>query len=309
MIVCLGTTPAKQRTMTFASLAMDAVNRAAAVREYASGKSINAARVIHTLGEKCIATGFLGDQSGEFCRRDLDAAGIAHDFVTTSAATRTCITLIDRAASTATELVEEANAVSAQEVDQLLQKLGELLREAKVLVMSGTLAPGCGDDFYARCVRLAQTMRVKVVVDAKGEPLKQTLVNRPTLVKPNRTELSATVDRKIESEKDACDAIRQIIDMGAMSAIVTNGPGDTIACDGKNFWRIYTPHVKAISPIGSGDALAGGSAIGLLREMPFGETARLGVASATANAMTDSAGLVHPQDVEQLQKTIQCVQI
>ena len=43
MILCLGTTPTVQRTMTFAKLNIDAVNRAIEVKQTASGKSINVA--------------------------------------------------------------------------------------------------------------------------------------------------------------------------------------------------------------------------------------------------------------------------
>ena len=76
MILTVGTTPALQRPMTFDHLHIDAVNRAANVREYASGKSINAARVIHTLGGPCVATGLLGGDSGDFCRLDMDRAAL-----------------------------------------------------------------------------------------------------------------------------------------------------------------------------------------------------------------------------------------
>src|SRR3954468_6046534 len=112
MIVCLGTTPALQRTMSFDRLRLDAVNRATSVLEYASGKSVNAARVAHTLGRRVVATGFLGGDSGEACRRDLDSAGVAHEFVTVAARTRMCVTVIDRAGGTATELIEEPGAVT-----------------------------------------------------------------------------------------------------------------------------------------------------------------------------------------------------
>src|SRR5581483_5232411 len=111
MILCLGTTPTVQRTMTFASLAIDEVNRALNVVETASGKAINSARVLHTLGEPVLATGFLGGDSGAFIRRDLDQNGIAHAFVEVSPRTRTCVTAINQADGTATELVEESAPV------------------------------------------------------------------------------------------------------------------------------------------------------------------------------------------------------
>src|SRR6185436_7595676 len=107
MILCLGTTPTVQRTMSFARLTVDDVNRAKSVRQFASGKSVNAARVLKALGEPCVATGLLGGDSGKFMREDLDRVGIAHDFVDTSpTATRLCLTLLDESNHTATELIE-----------------------------------------------------------------------------------------------------------------------------------------------------------------------------------------------------------
>src|SRR5437588_11269473 len=107
MILCLGTTPAFQRTMIFTKVTIDGVNRAIEVRQTASGKSINVARTLHTLGAPALAMGFLGGDTGKFMREDLDRAGIAHDFVCVGPATRTCTTAIDQTSGTATELIQE----------------------------------------------------------------------------------------------------------------------------------------------------------------------------------------------------------
>ena len=150
MIVTLSTTPALQRTMTFESLAIDSVNRAASVHEYASGKGINVARVVHTLGQSCAATGFLGGDSGAFCRHDMDAAGMGHDFVTVAGKTRMCVTL-DRSQEPNRDRVDRGSrAVTQSDAAKLFVKLELLLQHARVFVLSGTVAPGCGDDFYAR---------------------------------------------------------------------------------------------------------------------------------------------------------------
>jgi tagatose 6-phosphate kinase len=304
MIVTLSTTPALQRTMSFENLAIDSVNRATSVHEYASGKGINVARVIHTLGQPCVATGFLGGDSGAFCRRDMDAGGVGNDFVTVAAKTRTCITLIDRTHHSATELIEEAPAVTQSDAAKLFVKLELLLQHARAFVLSGTVAPGCGDDFYAMCVRLAHAARVPVILDAKGIPLHTTLPEKPFIAKPNRGELSATVKRPIESDADLLDAMRTLVLMGATWAVVTNGPGQTIIGDGRSFWNIKTPAVNVVSAIGSGDAFAGGVAVSLLEGKDVPEACTRGVACGAANAMTEFAGHLYREDVERLEKQI-----
>jgi tagatose 6-phosphate kinase len=309
MILTVGTTPALQRTMVFEQLRVDAVNRALDVREYASGKSINVARVIHTLGAPCVATGLLGGDSGNFCRLDMDRAGIGHDFVTVLPKTRTCITLIDRIAGSATELIEEAGPVTAGDAQKLLDKLARLLQHAKVMVLSGTLAPGCGEDFYARAIRLANAATVPVILDAKGAPLTLALEHGPFIVKPNRAELAATLNRPIETTADIREGIAAIVARGARWVIVTDGAAQTILGDGKTFWRLQTPRVKAISPIGSGDALAAGLAMGIAKGMSLPDACVLGVACGTANATTDLAGHVESEAVEALRAKIVMEQI
>jgi tagatose 6-phosphate kinase len=309
MILTLGTTPTVQRTMTFAKLSIDHVNRATTVRQFASGKSINVARVLHVLGERVLATGIVGADSGKFMRLDLQRAGIANDFIDTITPTRLCITLLDETANTATELIEEAAAPHDEAFDELLTKLSELVADAKVLVMSGRLAPGAGDDFYAGCVSIARSANVKTVVDAVGAPLKLSLSEKPTIVKPNRAELGATFDRSIESEESLRDAMKRVIDLGAMWVVVTDGPRDTHVTDGNEFWRIATPTIKAVNPIGSGDAFAAGLAAGLRREMNVPDACALGVVCAAANTLTAHAGHVNKDDIANLAKVVKAEQL
>jgi tagatose 6-phosphate kinase len=289
--------------MTFARLNVNDVNRARAVLQFASGKSVNAARVLQTLGEDCLATGLLGGDSGKFMREDLDRAGIAHDFVDTSpVATRLCLTLLEETSGTATELIEESPPPPPHVFAALLTKLDELMarRGVALIVMSGTLAPGAGDDYYAKCVRLARQHHVRTIVDAKGAPLRLALRERPTVVKPNRAELAMALEIKIDSDAALRDAMRRVVSLGAEWVAVTHGVGDTMISDGSRFWRIATPKLKAVNPIGSGDSFAAGLAAGLRHGQEVPEACRLAVACASANAMTQNAGEVRTADVEDL---------
>src|SRR5688500_2321718 len=142
MIVCLGTTPVYQRSMVFERLRLNEVNRAAAVYDYASGKSVNVARVLRALGEEVLATGFVGrGERGDALLADLDRAGIRDDFVRVAPPARQCVTVIDRAAGTATELVEESQPVYDGDWAELLRRLGGMVPAATGCVFSGSLPP------------------------------------------------------------------------------------------------------------------------------------------------------------------------
>src|SRR5262249_22196309 len=148
--------------------------------------SINVARVLHTLGEDVIATGFLGGDSGRFIRDQLAACGLAHDFITVEPPTRTCITLIDQSNDTVTELVEESREVEKPAWQKLRSRIAELLPRSNVMVLSGSLTPGAPEDFYAWCADRAGEAAINTIIDASGGPLRRALPARPLIVKPNR---------------------------------------------------------------------------------------------------------------------------
>jgi 1-phosphofructokinase family hexose kinase len=307
MIICLGTTPTVQKTLTFDHIEIDAVNRAKSVLQYASGKSVNVAKILHILGRDALALGILGGDSGRFIRREMDRAGVAHDFLEIDPPTRTCTTVVDESTRTATELVEESSPVPATVYEALLEKLRSLLDRGKVeaLVLSGTLTPGASQDLYARCVAFGVAANIPVVLDAKGEPLKRALPMRPTVVKPNRRELADTVQMKVESEDALNDAMSQLIAAGPRWCVVTAGPASTIVSDGASFWRVSSPSVPVVSPIGSGDSFAAGLTAAIVAGDAVPQGCRLAAACGAANAMTPYSGHLRKEDVEQLLPQIQ----
>jgi tagatose 6-phosphate kinase len=297
MILCVGTTPVFQRTMKFERVRLDEVNRAVEVSEYASGKAINVARVAHTLGEEVVVTGFLGGDTGKFIREQLTADGIPHDFVEVEPKTRTCVTILDHHHGQVTELVEEAKRVEPEAWEQIDAKIDALLPRAKMMVLSGSLPPHSPEDFYGRCVRKANERGIQTIVDASGQPLLGAWRERPTILKPNRRELERTLGRHTKNEFLAGR-------YGAHWAVVTEGKAGATVSDGTRLWRIRSPEVQAVNPIGSGDAVAAGLAVALVRGQSMPDACRLAIACGAANAMTPKAGHVLPVDVELLEKKV-----
>ena len=304
MIICLGTTPALQRTMVFSSLSIDSVNRALEVRQSASGKVINVARVLHAIGQQHLAMGFLGGERGRFIRKDLDAAGIRHAFVEVQANTRMCVTVIDRSHGTATELVEEPGQVAGEHWTKLLRKLQVNLRRCAAMVMSGSLAPGGCSDFYAQCVKLARKANIPAIVDARGQALRKAIAQRPMIIKPNREELASAMGVEIQTERQLRDAMTAAANEGAAWVILTMGKHGARVTDGKEFWQVHAPPVQILSTIGCGDALAAGLAAGIVHGQSVIEACVLGAACAAANAITEVAGVVHPDDVNRFKPLV-----
>ena len=308
MILCVGTTPVYQRSMVFERLRPDEVNRAVSVHDYASGKSVNVARVLHTLGQPCVATGFVGGDRGAALVRDLEAAGVGSEFVTVEAPTRQCVTVIDRAIRSATELVEESHPVRDADWSKLYGVIERLLAGADALVLSGSLPPEAPQDFYLSCLAGIRRGGMPVVLDTRGEPLRHALRQHGFVVKLNREELASTVGRPLESEADVPGAMASVVPRGG-AVVVTLGAGGAIAADGRGAWRVRVPAVETRSAVGSGDAFSAGLVAGLVRGQSLPEACAWGAACGAANAMTDLAGHLSPADVHAIRAKVEVTPI
>jgi tagatose 6-phosphate kinase len=304
MILCIGTTPAVQRVMIFRKLVLDSVNRAATTLDGAAGKSTNVVKVLKALGEDPVATGFLGGDRGEFLRSILAARGIELDFVTVATLTRECVTVIDEASGAITELVEEGRPVEGSDFDSLRAIIRKRMPGCSAVVMSGTITPGGPVALYAECTRFAHETGALAVVDAQGAPLIEALKARPGVVKPNRTELAASVGHELPDDKAVISAMRELFERGGQRVIVTAGKDPTLAFDGLHCWRIVAPRITAVNPIGSGDAFTAGLVWRLVRGEDLGEACRWATAAGAANALTLLAGEVNREDVERLVREV-----
>ena len=300
MILCIGTTPATQRVMVFPKLTLDAVNRAVTTLDGAAGKSVNVAKVLKTLGEQPVAAGFLGGDRGEQLRALLEARGIERDFVKVTPRTRQCITLLDTSAGTHTELVEESQPVDVADYEELMRVIRRRVKGCRAVVMSGTITPGGPTELYFHGTQMAYEAGAITVVDGQGAALLEALKARPGLVKPNRLELAATLGCELKDGAAVRSAMWELCERGAQRVVVTAGKDPALAFDGRSWWRVHSPRIAAVNPIGSGDAFAAGLVWRLLRGEDLGEACRWAAAVGAANALTMLAGEVHRNDVERL---------
>jgi 1-phosphofructokinase family hexose kinase len=220
------------------------------------------------------------------------------------APTRQCITVIDESAGTHTELVEESRPVTPADFGKFMAIVRRRIAGCRAAVMSGTIASGCPATLYRDCVRLAENAGALSVVDALGTALTEALTAKPGLVKPNRSELAATIGRELKSGAAVMRAMRELCERGAQRVIVTVGREPALAFDGKIFRRIVPPRIHAVNPIGSGDAFTAGAVLRLLRGDDLGEACRWGAAAAAANALTPMPGELNRKDVTRLAKEV-----
>ena len=285
-------------------------NRADTVHEYASGKAVNAARVLHTLGHDALYLGQVGGDRGRFFRRDLEQLGIAHDLIDVAADTRLCVTVVDRQGRQSTELIEEPTEIEPGVSRALLERFVSHLGGApSAVILGGSLAPGVSDDFYAEAARLCREADVPVILDARGDPLRAALSNGPLVVKPNRAELAATAGRPVESRNAMHAAMAALVERGANWVVCTRGRDGSSVCgktDGDlHFWEATAPRICPINAVGSGDAYAAGLAAGVAAGVALPDACRYASACGAANAETLLAGHVDADRISRLACDVQ----
>jgi tagatose 6-phosphate kinase len=118
-------------------------------------------------------------------------------------------------------------------------------------------------------------------------------------VKINITELSATLGRAVTPETMAT-AMTELQDRFGGWLIVTGGPDGSYACNGADWWHISAPPIRALSPIGSGDAYAAGLASAVIDGLAIPAACRLGSACGAAYALSPLAGHLDPARAREL---------
>jgi tagatose 6-phosphate kinase len=300
MILVVGLSPAWQRTLLFENFIPSKVNRAKHVGETASGKGVNVARVASILGAKVRLLTVAGGHRGQLLEKSLRETGIGARIIRVEAETRICQTLLAR--NTATELVEETGPLSGAEIKNVLRAFAAEVKRADVVVLTGTVPKGCGNDFYARLVDVSEGHGARVLIDAQDAQLRKALRRRPFLVRVNRDELMVAARVECDGKSGVLRALDELMRDGPQWAVISDGAKSVHVGgnSGKRVVALKPPRVKARNAIGSGDAMMAGIAVGLLRGRSVLDAVRLGMACGAANAMTVEPGFVRLPDVRRL---------
>ena len=305
-ILCLGLTPALQRTLLFDALNTNSVNRVTRVIESAAGKALNTARALSTLSMPAEVAGLNGGSTGRKIEAFLKKYGVKSVQTVMKAETRICTTLVDRKNGTITELVEEAPYPGEATLKLFKQANLKRLAEASALVISGTLPPFALETFYRSFVHEAVAQRLPVIIDSHKAPLLHLLPERPLLVKLNWHELETTFQHTLKTEQQLKRDMQKLIALGAQNVVITQGAKAAylLTQDGA-FYRMLPPQLtEVVNPIGSGDCTTAGLVCKLMKGRPLPEALAFGLACGTANAMTPTPADFDPRLASRLYKNI-----
>lgn len=309
MILTVTLNPALDRVVNVASFQSGKVNLIGKERvRIAGGKGINVSRVVKALGERTLATGWLGGSQGRIIKRNLDKENIDTDFVLIKEESRLNLTILDPVSGKKTHLVEEGPRISCPEVKNLEEKLKNLVEGARVVVFSGSIPRGVGEGIYDSLIKLVLSYnnRIISILDTRGEPLKKGLQAKPFMLKPNKEEMEELVGRRLSRLEELVEVARSLRERHVKLVVVSGGKGEVLVVGEGEVLILAPPSVKSLNPVGAGDALVAGFAVGLLRGMNLEEMSSLGVAAGAASVEKGREGVLSLERIEELAKKVRC---
>jgi 1-phosphofructokinase family hexose kinase len=303
MILTVTLNAAIDRTVAVPSFHLGHRHRAVESRTLAGGKGINVARALSLLGRPVIATGFAGGPTGTRVQEQLRQEALLTDFTRIAGETRINLAVIDPTSGEQTEINERGPAVSPEEVERFVARLGYLARGARICVLAGTLPPGAGDDLYARLVKELRERDVTVVLDAEGEPMLAGVRAGASVVTPNEPEAEELVGQEFDDEGDLMHGLSELVRLGAGEAVITR-PDGCVAVVGegseRRFLAVRTQTLEPVSTVGSGDAFLAGYVAARYDGREPADCLAYGVACGAESTQHFGAGSVDPSRVERL---------
>lgn len=231
-------------------------NNVQSERQWAGGKGINVARWLKYLGGKPQLLLPLGGQSGDELAGYLRREKISAHIVPLREATRVNV-IVTTDAGRQMRFNPLGPKLAPAEWRHFLRVFQSGLKQANLLVLSGSLPRGLSADVYAKLIRLAHRAGVKVLLDCDGAPFKAAVSARPFLVKPNEHELAQWCGRRLNSEAQIVAAARGLSEQTRGWVLVSRGGDQSLLVNvAANFQRFAAPRqVKPRNTVGAGDAL------------------------------------------------------
>lgn len=291
MIVTLTLNPSLDRTVEVPGLVRGGVIRASGGRIDPGGKGVNVARALLANGVDARAVLPAGGAVGRQLVDLLEAEGVAMTAVPVAGATRSNVTLSEPD-GTVTKVNEGGAPLHPDEIDLLAGAVEQLVGPLDWAVLSGSLPTGVDAGVYARLTERFVGAGIEVALDTSGPALVRAVAARPTIVKPNRDELSEALGRDIRSLADAVEAAEVLRAAGAGSVLASLGPDGAVLVEGGGvvFGDCVVDDPR--SSVGAGDCLLAG----YLAARSSGSTGRdaLGTALSWAAAAVELPGSAVP---------------
>lgn len=303
MILTVTLNPSIDVSYPLEHLTVDGVSRVTDVSKTPGGKGLNVSRVLKQLDADVLTTGFIGGHFGAFITSELDKINLAHDYQSIDGETRTCIAILHDDGNQ-TEILEPGPAISESEAADFKHKFEDLVKDASIVTLSGSLPKGLDKTYYSDLIAIADQHDVKVLLDTSGETLEASVAgeHKPFLIKPNESEVTAIIHQELDL--DELDDLKVKLAHDSLAGIkwiiISLGKDGAVAKHNDQFYRVTIPTVEAVNPVGSGDSTIAGFAKAIDDQASDETILKTGMTAGILNALSPKTGDVNPDQFDDI---------
>ncbi len=292
MIVCVSPNPAIEHTWVIPGFSKGGVFRAQAEVVLPSGKGVNAARAIQTLGGNAHCLGFLAGQTGQRLQELAEQAEIPGTWTWVDGETRTSAAIVDPHDHhrDGTLISAAGPTVTGFDWERLSANVLVRARLAHLICFSGSLPPGTPLAEFSDLIQQLQAQANQVWVDGSGPGLQTAVGARASGIKANGIEVGEVLGFPVESPEQAVRAGERLLEAGVQTAVITLGRAGSVLVAAGQRLLSTAPQVACVSSVGSGDAFMGGLLFGIEQQYALKECLRMATAAGTANTQAPGGG-------------------
>lgn len=276
------------------------VNRVKECAYTPGGKGLNVSKPAAVAGARVVATGFVGGHAGAYIEDSLKPFGIEAAFYHMKEESRSCINIWDTVSKVQTEYLEPGFTVSEEDFEGFVKQFRELVKDASVVTMSGSVPKGLDETAYQRLVKIVKDAGKKVILDTSGKLLAEGIKSKPTMIKPNIDEIRMLTGSHCDQESEIIEAAKKIHENGVGVVAVSLGAKGSVVVSDEGIYRAFVPKIDAVNTVGCGDSMIAGFALGFSEGVSIRETLRKASAISAAAALREETGFFVKEDMERI---------
>lgn len=268
------------------------------------GGGVNVARAIRRLNGHALALVAVGGSMGEYLLRLLAAEGVTGQPVPVGGETRQSFAVTDETTGDQYRFSVPGQMLNEAEGERILSDVTDATQKDGLVVLSGGIAPGLGDDFPQRIQAAIAPKTDRLIVDTSKAPLLR-LISSPVapllVLRIDRKEAEMAAEHSMDTINDSLSFAEALVARGVARIVVTGrgAEGSVMVTQDRRFF-CHAPQVPVRSKIGAGDAFVGSLSLALSRGEPPEQALKWGVAAASATVGTEGTSPCDPGMTETL---------
>jgi len=300
MVITVTLNPAMDKTLIVDNYTLGKVNRAKSIRYDIGGKGINVSKVLVNMGIQSICTGFLGGIWEKTFQEELNERNIKYNFIHTDGNTRTNTKIVDNENKTYTDLNEQGPNIDSKLVLEFLSVFEEMCNKDDVVVLSGGVSPSIPNDIYKNLISIAKHKGALVIFDADGDLLKNGLIEKPQIIKPNNHELSSLFNIDEKNDEEIIQAAHSLRSQGIQKILVSLGERGGFYITEKGTYYAKGIKVNVKSTVGAGDSMVAALVYSHINKLNDIDTLKFATACGAATVSLEGTGACTLSQVNEL---------